>query len=124
MKRLFVSFLLCTASFVAFSQNVIPMVGSPLTFLVQIVDPIVTVPLPKSPVECPTVSIDGHTLYLYGVDFDLTLQLVDENDDVVYTVFVPANTASVVLPATLTGEFELQLIPTTGVYYFVSDITL
>ena len=83
-----------------------------------------TIPIPKSPIEAPTVSIDGHTLYLYGVDFDLTLQLVDENDDVVYTVFVPANTSSVVLPSTLTGEFELQLIPTTGIYYFVSDITL
>lgn len=83
-----------------------------------------SIPTPKTPIQYPLVSIDGHTLYLYGVDFDLTLQLVDENDDVVYTVFVPANTASVVLPGTFTGEFELQLIPTTGIYYFVSDITL
>ena len=123
MKKLFVSLLLCMASVVAFSQNVIPMVGSPLNFAVLIVDPTVPVPLPKSPVQSPTVSIDGHTLYLYDIGYDLALCLVDENDDVVYTVFVPAGTTSVVLPSTFTGSFELQLFP-GGLYYFVSDITL
>ena len=80
------------ASVVAFSQNVIPMVGSPLNFAVLIVDPTVLVPLPKSPVQSPTVSIDGHTLYLYDVDYALTLYLLDEDGDTIYSVVVPAGT--------------------------------
>lgn len=124
MKKLFVSLLMCMLSMGANAQ--VPQVpqGTVINFQMQITDPQVGgVALPKSPVQSPTVSIDGHTLYLYDIGYDLTLCLVDENDDVVYTVFVPAGTTSVVLPSTFTGSFELQLFP-GGLYYFVSDITL
>lgn len=124
MKKLFVSLLMCMLSMGANAQ--VPQVpqGTVINFQMQITDPQVGgVALPKSPVQSPLVSIDGHTLYLYDIGYDLTLRLVDENDDVVYTVFVPAGTTSVVLPSTFTGGFELQLFP-GGLYYFVSDITL
>lgn len=124
MKKLFVSLLMCMLSMGANAQ--VPQVpqGTVINFQMQITDPQVGgVALPKSPVQSPLVSIDGHTLYLYDIGYDLTLCLVDENDDVVYTVFVPAGTTSVVLPSTFTGSFELQLFP-GGLYYFVSDITL
>lgn len=124
MKKLFVSLLMCMLSMGANAQ--VPQVpqGTVIIFQMQITDPQVGgVALPKSPVQSPLVSIDGHTLYLYDIGYDLTLRLVDENDDVVYTVFVPAGTTSVVLPSTFTGSFELQLFP-GGLYYFVSDITL
>jgi len=122
MKKLFVSLLMCMLSMGANAQ--VPQVpqGTVINFQMQIPQ-VGGVALPKSPVQSPTVSIDGRTLYLYDIGYDLTLRLVDENDNVVYTVFVPAGTTSVVLTSTFTGSFELQLFP-GGLYYFVSDITL
>ena len=79
--------------------------------------------LPRTPIACPHVSLDGHTLYLYSVGYDLTLVLVDEEENVVYTTFIPANTSSVVLPATLSGDYEIQLYP-GGDYYFYGWIEL
>ena len=77
---------------------------------------------PKSPVDIPTVSLDGHTLYFFTPCDGCTLNLVDENDVVVYTLVIPAGTTSLVLPATLSGNFELQII--RGNYCFWGEITL
>ena len=63
------------------------------------------------------------TLYIYDVVYDLTLVLVDEDDEVVYSVFVPANTSSVVLPSWLEGDYQLLLIPDEN-YYFAGEISL
>lgn len=71
----------------------------------------------------PTVGIDGHTLYIYDVTSPLALTVVDENQQVIYTAYVPAGNTTLVLPATLTGTFELQLYP-GGDYYFAAEITL
>ena len=126
MKKLFVSILVV----LAFAMNAIangPQLLTPISFTVEIIKKGGLVnPFPKSPdqtPEPPEASIDGHTLYLYDVDYDLTLSLLDEYSEEVYTVFIPANTTSVVLPSTLTGEFELQLF-TDGIYYFVGTIEL
>ena len=104
-----------------------PNVLVPIPLTVQIVKKGGAVnPFPKSPAlppEAPEASIDGHTLYLYDVDYDLTLCLLDEDGEEVYTVFIPANTASVVLPATLTGDYELQLY-TDGIYDFAGWVEL
>ena len=72
---------------------------------------------PRTPVNVPHIAIDGHTLYLYNVGYDLTLRLLDEDGEEVYTVTVAAGTTSVELPATLTGPHTLQLFP-GGSYYF------
>lgn len=76
----------------------------------------------KGPVKVPEISLDDHTLYFYTPCDGFTLNLVDENDVVVYTVVIPTGTTSWVLPATLSGEYELQLI--TGNYCFWGMITL
>lgn len=65
---------------------------------------------PRGPVDQLTVGLEGHTLYMSNVDFDVTLQLTDANNCVVYTTFVAANTYSVVLPSYLTGEYKIILI--------------
>ena len=77
----------------------------------------------RNPITIPDVTLDGHTLYLYSVDYDLSLVLLDEEENVVYTTFIPANTPSVVLPASLSGEYEMQLYP-GGDYYFYGWIEL
>ena len=77
----------------------------------------------KSPILIPTVSIDGYTLSIYGISTDYTLELVDENDTVVYSTIVPSTVNVVVLPATLSGDYELRLYP-GGSYYFYGYISL
>ncbi len=49
-------------------------------------------PKPRAPIAKPTVSIDQKTLYFYNVGYDLTLELLDEEENVVYSVFVPLQT--------------------------------
>ena len=82
----------------------------------------ITNPIPKAPVQVPSVSLDDHTLYFFTPCDGCTLNLVDENDVVVYTLVIPAGTTSLVLPATLSGNFELQII--RGSYCFWGEITL
>jgi hypothetical protein len=48
---------------------------------------------------------------------DYTLNLYDEDEDVVYSVFVPAGTTQVILPTTLSGNFELRFETDTYYYY-------
>ena len=43
----------------------------------------------RGPVVPPSVSIDGHTLYLYSGCAGATLQVVDALDEVVYTTEIP-----------------------------------
>ena len=76
----------------------------------------------KGPVQVPEISLDDHTLYFFTPCDGYTLNLVDENDVVVYTIVIPTGTTSWVLPATLSGEYELQLI--SGNYCFWGMIIL
>ena len=124
MKKVLFAILLSMTTLHAFSERPVLYWGDLVQLQVQIYDPVVSGnPMPKSPVEAPTVSLDDHTLYIYDVAYDFTLMLVDENDDVIYSTFVPANTASLVLPSTLTGTYTLMLIP-NGTYYFEGEIEL
>ncbi len=54
------------------------------------------VPLPKSPILTPEMEQDGNTLYLSSIHADYTLCLLDENENVVYTTYIPASVSSVV----------------------------
>lgn len=66
---------------------------------------------PRMPsVQVPVVFLDGNTLYFDEPCGALTLQLVDEDDSVVYSVTIPAGTTEWELPCTFEGEYELQII--------------
>jgi len=125
MKKLLIILVMCFASFQVFSLANGVLIGTPV--LLSFHEPFNPIgsghPIPKSPIQVPTVSLDDHTLYIYDVAYDLTLALVDEDDEVVYTVFVPANTSSVVLPSWLEGDYQLLLIPDED-YYFAGEISL
>jgi len=123
MKKILFVFLLSMMSLSAFCQHPQVIHGTLIEWQVRYGHPITGPLTPKSPVQAPVASIDDHTFYLYDVDYDLTLCLLDEDGEEVYTVFIPANTASVVLPATLTGDYELQLY-TDGIYYFAGWVEL
>lgn len=94
-----------------------------IDFSVGYVDPSTGYPDPhKGPTVIPSVSIDDHTLY-FGTPCDgCTLNVVDSNDVVVYTTVIPVGATSLVLPSTLSGEYELQIIQ--GNYCFYGPITL
>lgn len=83
-------------------------------------------PLPKSPINPPSASLDDHTFYINGEHSGYTLYLVDnsgDEPDVVYQVVIPAGVNAVVLPATLSGTYELQL-HNGGAFYFYAEIIL
>lgn len=70
----------------------------------------------------PSVYLIDNELYFDTPCDGCTLNIVDENDVVVYTLVIPAGTTSLVLPSTLLGEYELQII--CGYYLFYGKIDL
>ena len=126
MKKLLFAFLLLIGSANVTSAQQMEQNNLPkITFQVQIKKPINGGnPVPKSPVTPPDVYLDDHTLYIDSIGSDSTIQLTDDTETVVYSVYVPDGTTTVVLPSTLTGDFELSVIPDDGIYYFCGDITL
>ena len=106
-----------------FVQTAVLADGEPIMLGVNIDDPEQTFPsYPKTPIVPPSVSLDDHTLYFNTPCDGCTLNIVDRNDVVVYTTVIPTGTTSLVLPATLTGEYELQII--SGIYLFYGTIDL
>ena len=77
---------------------------------------------PKSPVLAPTVYIDGYALTFDTPCDGCTLQLVDEDNDVVYSIVIPVGTTTLYLPSYLEGTFELQIID--GDWLFYGEIEL
>ena len=77
---------------------------------------------PRTPIQVPFITLDGHTLYTENIWFDAILEIVDGDGEVVYSTFVFQGTPSVTLPNDLTGNYELRLI--WGNWCFYGDITL
>ena len=65
---------------------------------------------PKTPIEVPKVYIEDYTL-TFGINHpEYTLILKDENDNVVYTTTVFTTQTDVILPSTLSGDYQIELI--------------
>ena len=75
----------------------------------------------KNPIEIPTVWQDGYDLEIEAPHAEYVLNIVS-GTTVVYSVVVPETVSLVVLPATLSGTYELQLIQ--GDLCFYGDIDL
>ena len=121
-KNYFFIFLLSLLTTMAVDAKVALMPPPEVPLEVSKINPTVPDDPHKGPVQIPEVSLDDHTLYFFTPCDGYTLNLVDENDVVVYTIVIPTGTTSWVLPATLSGEYELQLI--SGNYCFWGMITL
>jgi len=76
----------------------------------------------KSPMRPPVVYLDDHTLSFVAGHPDYTLLIKDEDGDVVYTTTVFSAETEVVLPSTLSGDYEIQL--TMGNWLFKGCINL
>ena len=68
------------------------------------------------------ITQDDYILTMPAFEDDFTLELLDEDGVVAYSVYVPAGTTQIVLPSTLSGDFELRLVADT--YYYRGYITL
>lgn len=68
------------------------------------------IPKPHTPVRYPSVSQNATTLiFNYGCD-NTTLAIVDDTDEIVYSIDIEAGCESLMLPSWLTGTFRLQII--------------
>ena len=100
--------------------------ADPIDVLVGIIDdkPLSSIPT-KGPLLVPNLDITNRELtFQDGNSRDYTLVLLDEDGVVVWQTVVPAATSTVVIPATLTGDFELRLYPDGTAYYFYGNIIL
>ena len=79
-------------------------------------------PSGKSSITPPTVYIEDYTL-TFEVDHpDYILYLKDEDGDVVYTTTVYSAQTQLVLPSTLSGDYEVELV--MGNWLFTGWINL
>jgi len=68
------------------------------------------------------ITQDENVLTLPSLVDDYTIELHDRNNVVVYYTYIPAGTTQVVLPSTLSGDFEIRLVADT--YYYRGYIIL
>lgn len=71
----------------------------------------------KAPIRPWTIDLTNNVITMEATPCDYALSLYDEDEAVVYSVFVPAGTTQVVLPTTLSGSFELHFETDTYYYY-------
>lgn len=121
LKQLIISVMAfaCTLSVQPINANVCDGPGIPIT---QVPTGSTGQGHPKCPTNHLYIYQDGYIITLPLLDYDVTLCLLDSNDDVVYSTYVPAGTTLVYLPTTLSGEFEIRLV--TSSFYFYGYITL
>jgi len=77
---------------------------------------------PRSPIEVPLIYIEDYTLSFETNHPDYVLTLKDEDGDVVYTTTVFSTDIEVILPSTLSGNYEVNLI--MGNWLFTGWISL
>ena len=114
MKRSFTAFLL--AILTAFPLNAEPTIV-PVTPIKDGNNP----DNPRSPIEIPVLYLDGYTLTAGDYTLGSTIQLLDENDNVVFSTYVSIE-GDIALPATLSGTYTILVIRDDAA--FVGEITL
>jgi len=66
-------------------------------------------PFPRSPILLPVLYIDGYTLTAGTSTVGSTIQLLDEDDNVVLSTFVFVE-GDIQLPTTLSGTYTIQVV--------------
>ena len=106
MKKL----LLFLFSAFIFSTSVSALELVPLTVCIEEDDQPGGNGYPRSPEETPIVYIDDYTLLFEANHPEYVLNIKDENNIVVYTTVVYSTQTQVVLPSTLSGDYEIELV--------------
>lgn len=102
-------FLFLFSAFI-YSTNVSAQVLVPLTVSIEEDEQPLGNGYTKTPTLAPTVYIDDYTL-LFEVDHpEYVLYIKDEDDNVVYSTVVYSTQTQVVLPSTLSGNYQIELV--------------
>ena len=62
--------------------------------------------------------INENVLTMSETPEDYTLVLLDEDGEIVYSDTLPSGSTMFVLPSTLSGSFEIRLMPFASTYYY------
>ena len=126
MKKLFVSLtmLFCFVTYMSATEPIFPSGDYVLIDMrVSYIDP--TKPIgerPRTPIQPPIVYLCDHTLYICGDYGNFSLLVQTDNGTTAYSTYVLSGTTEVQLPATLSGDYVLQLF--NGDYVFTGEIAL
>lgn len=74
-------------------------------------------PRPKTPILIPEVYLNGNILTFDEALEGTTVQLLDEDDNVVFSDFIEENQTSIVFPATLFGSYKLLIVCSDITFY-------
>ena len=109
MKRIFYCFVcLLVMSLTSQAQNVL---GLPISLEVYFINPSGTInQKPRTPIDPPTIYLEDYTLTFEADHPEYVLYIKDEDEVVVYSTVVTSATTEVVLPSTLSGDYEIELI--------------
>ena len=77
---------------------------------------------PRSPEDPPTVYLENYTLTFATNHPEYVLYIKDEYETVVYSTVVASAATEVVLPSTLSGDYEIDLVMDN--WYFWGHIEL
>ena len=72
---------------------------------------------PKSPILVPEVYLNGNVLTFDEALEGTTVQLLDEDDTIVFSDFIEENQTSIVFPTTLFGSYKLFIICSNITFY-------
>lgn len=79
--------------------------------------------MPRAPLRPLMVELDNNALtFNYGFDQVITVELLDEDENVVYTDWLAPGQTALTFPNTLSGEYTIRL--TVGSIYYIGVIEL
>ncbi|MCR5269876.1 MAG: hypothetical protein K6D91_02525 [Prevotella sp.] len=81
-------------------------------------------PIRKAPAKpaVPVVTVEGHTLNFTAPLVEGEIQLLNEEEEVEYTIYVASGSTQVVIPAYISGYYYINIVQ--GNYCFSGDIDL
>ena len=107
-RKVFCFVCLLVMSLTSQAQNVM---GLPISLEVNFINPSGTInQKPRTPIDPPTVYLEDYTLTFEADHPEYVLYIKDEDEVVVYSTVVTSATTEVVLPSTLSGDYEIELI--------------
>ena len=99
--------------------------ADPGSNIIPLTDYVNTQPLnggrPRMPIPMPVLYLDGYTLTAGNGTLGSTIQILDENGNVVYSTYIYVE-GDIELPATLAGTYTIEVI--RGSQTFVGEIVL
>ena len=121
MKKILIMMFACV-SIATYAQNgEQPNSVVPVELQVETIDPTVLNGGPhRGPVQPPIIYVEDGTLTFDTNCDGCELRLVNDEDEVEYTTVISGST--LVLPSTLSGSYELQIV--SGNYIFYGEIEL